>query len=367
MKNYNDLETKKSKISKKKITIQTNYKFPRYVKIPKIYQDLFNALFQEQDLKKKFEIYQDFHEKKVKNTKVKYNSNVYIPKYNTFEKEENFDLHAELGDEKYDMAKLPNNILRSRGLKKQFKLRLEDFKEYFEHHPDISHQKHLFNYSHLDLWNEEQLDDIERQLEGEKEEILLTMDSLYKEIEYLKSFDELKSSIIVEDESEFWSGYLIYIRALDYVKREKKDEIKLVTNPPTTPLSFEMIGFFSETYFIPWKKYKDFIEFEKVKFPWEILSLENLKDMNGIYTRENRMKGLELMEKSDEITRMKIEDIEREIGRKHQFYELEIDRFAERSIEEKEKKEMFIEFQRLSEKKRLEEKILKFTSMLQEK
>lgn len=350
--------------SKKKIFV-TSLKFPNYVKISVNYQKLFENLFQEKDNYQRFIICKEFHENKEKQQNIKYNSNVYIPKYNTFEQNENLDLHAEHGDEKYDIARNPNNILRSRGLKKQFKLLLDDLKEYFDQHTNIKHKNHLYNYSHLELWNEEQLEDIERQLEGEKEEIVLNMDIFLKEIEYLKSLDEKKNSIKIEDESDFRSSYLIYIRALDYVKRENKD-LKYVLYPPEIPLSYEMIGFFSKIYFIPWKKYSTFEEFEKVKFPWEILSNNNIKEMNNIYNRKFRMKGLELMEKFDEVIRMKIEDIENEIGRKHQFYELEIDRYKERTREEKEKKEMFSEFQRLSEKKKVEEKILKFISILQE-
>lgn len=155
---------------------------PPYLKIPKnflpLFKNLWNGITDEN-----FGKVSDFMIKFYKSTTTSQSpvdqapigqreSRQYIPKYNLYEQSENFDLHVERGDEKFDHANRVVNILRSKGMASQFGLTLDDLKKYFQGEKRVDHPA-IYNYANTEMWNEEELSDLLRQLCGEKEQILL--------------------------------------------------------------------------------------------------------------------------------------------------------------------------------------------------
>lgn len=153
---------------------------PSYCSIPKEFISLFKILWNgvtDENIGKITEFLNKFYKLEKPEQPMKPSiKRPYIPKYNLYQQSENYDLHVEPGDEKFDRANHIVNILRCKGMASQFGLTLNDLKNYFTEkcdHPAI------FNYANTDLWNEEELSDLLRQLCGETEQILLNGFKIY--------------------------------------------------------------------------------------------------------------------------------------------------------------------------------------------
>jgi hypothetical protein len=112
----------------------------KYSKLLEIFKDNYNIeeIFQKYDkiiksLKQEEEKANDEFEKF-------YQSNEYIPKYNTFFESDNLDLYIEKNDEYYESVNNDINITRSKSKIKEFKLNFNDIDEYFLN----SNSKNLF-------------------------------------------------------------------------------------------------------------------------------------------------------------------------------------------------------------------------------
>lgn len=148
---------------------------PSYCSIPKEMIPLFKTLWNgvtDENIGKISEFLNKFYKTEQVDHQVDQHptKRPYIPKYNLYEQSENYDLHVERGDERFDRANNLVNILRSKGMASQFGLTLDDLKKYFTEKCD---DPAIFNYANTDLWNEEELSDLLRQMCGETEQILL--------------------------------------------------------------------------------------------------------------------------------------------------------------------------------------------------
>eukprot|EP01080_Neovahlkampfia_damariscottae_P002512 gene2512-3218_t len=287
-------------------------------------------------------------EKKNEKIKIAYESKIYIPKYNTFEKSENFDYHVEAGDEKFERANKIVNIMRSRGLNTEFCLHYEEVEKFFNENPEYN-QIGLYNYSNLQNWNDDEISDILTQLCGEEENLLLVYDNLFKEIEYQINLKKgFKEKAIEEDEdiSNFQNEYLIYLKSIEHFLSSTNEKRFMYILKPCRihQISFEWIGYLSEIYFIPWKNYESFEEFSQTKYPWEVISKGHNEEKRVINRklwnnkRELKKKGIKLMKNDNELVKMEIEELELILGKKQNFYELEKTKYSLNTNEREEKK-----------------------------
>jgi hypothetical protein len=309
-----------------------------------------------------------------KKKKSEYKSSFYIPKYNTFEKCQNFDLHVEKEDESFERANKIVNILRSQGLNTEFCLDFDHIVEFFQENNKFNHIS-LYNYSNIKQWKEEEVTDILRQLTGEEENLLLVYENLFKEIEIHLNEKHPKPIEFAptEDISLFQEKYLIFLRSLEYFvskrKTHKNGFPKTILNPCTIiPVSYEWIGYLSEIYFIPWNVDQ---QIEKIKFPWKVLregwNERELQEHSALWNNkiELRKKGLKLMKKNEELIRIEISELESIFGKKQNFYELERSTYSLNKNERKEKeKEVYSMIETYSKKQEKKEKIFQFCSQL---
>jgi hypothetical protein len=309
-----------------------------------------------------------------KKQKTEYKSSFYIPKYNTFEKCQNFDLHVEKEDEAFERANKIVNILRSQGLNTEFCLNFDQVVEFFKENNKFNHIS-LYNYSNIQQWNEEEVTDILRQLTGEEENLLLVYENLFKEIEIHLNKNEPKpiQDETMEDISSFQEKYLIYLRSLEYfVSKSRTFKVgfpKNILNPCTIiPISYEWIGYLSEIYFIPWNVD---LPIDNIKFPWKVLregwNEIELQEHSKLWNDkiELRKKGLKLMKKNEELIRIEIQELESIFGKKQNFYELERSTYLLNKNERKEKeKEVYSMIENYSRKHEKREKIFQFCNQL---
>ena len=260
---------------------------------------------------------------------------LYLPKFNTFYKHKNENLHIEKDDEGFECfssedTELPlrvensehidplrreRNIARSKAMISSFHLRIqEDVKPFVQNllqgplRPFLNEKSLSDNLKEATfgyIQTEEQANDFYRQLCGEDEQITLTIDMVLYEIRRLLSLKEKKKKVKKEFHplfsQTFKEQYLKYLRAVDYVIVQQEidnldqfSEIpsrirhatypKIVTNPPNIPLTLESIGHLSRHYFIPWldysntsTKYTPPIDRKNLLFPW-LLFNSKMKD-----------------------------------------------------------------------------------------
>lgn len=237
----------------------------------------------------------------------------FLPKYNTFVREDNADRHLEPYDEQFDEMHLTNQ-LRSRGLAAQFHLQMSDLRDllsgtssdvlrvlwrFLWSDDDVSTQAAaqaetldrlrnelaLYNYVHMDRWKYEQLLDMLNQLWGGKEQIVLTREACIREIEYqlhrrgqktiypdIQERGESESERAVPDD-EFKLRYFALLRAIDMAiccpDSIRPNVYRLHTSHMRHPLSFEWIGHLCQHYLLP----------------WEAVSLPDVSDLSAYLSR----------------------------------------------------------------------------------
>ena len=319
------------------------------------------------------------NEKKIKKKKIEYKSKIYIPKYNIFEKSENFDYHVEKGDENFEKANKIVNIMRSRGLNSEFCLNFDQIENFFKNNPNFNSIA-LYNYANIENWNDDEISDISAQLCGEEENLLLVYENLFKEIDYqlnLKKENDIDLIEEIEDISIFQNEYLIFLKSIEYFLSENEKNLNeyfptcILKPSKINPITYEWIGYLSEIYFIPWKFYNSFEDFEKMKFPLQILSEgyteeERIKNQNLWKNKiDLRKKGLILMSKNEELIKMNIEELEIFNGKKQNFYELERIKYSlNRNEREEKEKSIFSLLENYSKKKEKRNQIFEFCNNL---
>lgn len=314
---------------------------PLWLKIPSEFQPMFRILALKQDLYIDDDtvlLLNEIIEKIYKN--IPYESKVYIPKCNTFTQSENLNKHAEEGDEAFEPANKPVNIIRSRAMAKQLHLTPEDARDvvndsYFR--DDIA----LFNYKHLDQFSDVERDDIERELVGEKEEILLTKETFHSELQNMNDWQKMhppRDDVGILKFKQEWVRYLLALHLYKVRGGRSKEIPKQILMPPTVEISEEYAGFFGDFMWIPWKTYAPG---SRPIIPWIAQKSEFIPPSDlDIYnpTLGYLQKGCELIEKMDRIVVQEMKTLEGQIGSVSKFYENEKITYSVRTSQ-KEKKE----------------------------
>ncbi len=230
---------------------------------------------------------------------------------------------------------------------------------------DWRQQNCFTNYRLMDQWNQEQQMDIYRELMGENEKLTLSFNSATQEIIYCirktesvhctgrdKSINHNMNSCSHVDpdddsSSRFKSIYLKYLQCIDcYLfsrsrsaeqiaasvnkwvieKRQKKRHTAGHVYPRTMqlyfesinhiPLSVECVGYFSQTYYIPWLSGStEVAQRDDVLVPWSIftegISLEAVQSTllkhRSMYSLRNRFLGLYTLGYHRELTDLQTE------------------------------------------------------------
>ena len=261
---------------------------------------------------------------------------LYMPKFNTFFKHPNENLHIEKGDEGFECFSLQEsdlmhrvghnqtsetierNVARSRSMISTLRLRIQEdvkpfmqqmlngsLKPFLNEHAIKSNLKEAtFGY----IQSEEQVNDFYRQLCGENEHLTLTMDTAIHELR--RCLNRRKHKQVKKNYNppifnfEFKNAYLRYLQLVDYVivthKRASNstlidlpsrirsasypEQVSICGQSLTTPISFESIGHLSKFYFIPWldysieTRYTMKIDTNSLLFPWLLFNSKLISD-----------------------------------------------------------------------------------------